>query len=380
VNLKELILVECFRLKHISTPIEQLTCLERLEIYGSNVPILPAGIARLKHLKVLTIYSSPIENFALDNNVMDALTDLTLFNTSISDINIPAGACPRLEIVDLSYNLWLRQVEVFESTIVKLNLDGCSSLEYLKLPKLVHLKFLNINGCCSIQTLNVESGRSLEEIMAERCWTLRMREAAWNQLERLNLFSLSQAFIFSAGRRWTMIDRAEYVMEFEKLLNRFHDVTVLGVPGTATATSPLLLKNLQSHTAILMCFLTTDKGHSTENNEFKVRFEACNSGALSREFETARGDRKGGLLLHMYMWTHDSKLFKDEDDIYSNVVIYKEGNFDVEGGERGWILTFSSQNQVLNVCKEIIENNMEHPWAPTSRTHYALLHRKSWSI
>jgi hypothetical protein len=154
----------------------------------------------------------------------------------------------------------------------------------------------------------------------------------------------------------------KFVQEFEKfMLNSFHDVTVLEVPVTTTATSPMLLKNVHSHPAILMCFLTTDKGHSTENNEFKVRFEACNSGALSREFETARGDRKGGLLLHMYMWRQDWKLFKDEDDLYKNVAIYKEGKFDVEAGERGWILAFSSENQVLNVCKEIIEKTWGYP-------------------
>jgi hypothetical protein len=330
--------------------------LERLEIYGSKLPILPAGIAQLKHLRVLTIYSSPIKEFAFDNNVMYALTDFTLIHTSIRDISFPVGACPRLEIVDLSYNLWLRRVEVFQSTLVKLNLDGCTELVGLKLSKLVHLKFLNINGCGRVGTLDVENWRSLEEITAERCWNLRMREEAWNQLEQLNLFSFSQ-WVVQPGRRWTMInrrDRREYLMGFEKfMLNSFHDVTVLEVPATTTATSPLLLKNVHSHTVILMCFLTRDNGQSREHNKFKVRFEAC--GARSEEFKTASGHGQGGLLLHMYMWTHNSKLFKDEDNIYSNVAIYKEGNFDVEGGERGWILTFASEKLVLNVCNQIME-------------------------
>jgi len=155
------------------------------------------------------------------------------------------------------------------------------------------------------------------------------------------------------------------------MLNSFHDVTVLEVPATTTATSPLLLKNVHSHTAILMCFLTTDNGQSTEHNKFKVRFEACNGVAGSEVFKTASGHGQGRLMLHMYMWTHNSKLFKDEDDIYSNVVIYKEGNFDVEGGERGWILTFSSQNQVLNVCKEIIEKT----WDTLDKLIHNPLHR-----
>ena len=76
----------------------------------------------MKNLKILTIYNFPIENFALDNNVMDALTNLSFLYTTISDITIPAGACPRLEIVDLSYNIHLKKIEVFKSTVVKLNL------------------------------------------------------------------------------------------------------------------------------------------------------------------------------------------------------------------------------------------------------------------
>ena len=137
----------------------------------------------------------------------------------------------------------------------------------------------------------------------------------------------------------------KFVQEFEKfMLNSFHDVTALEVPATTTATSPLLLKNVHSHTAILMCFLTTDNGPSRECSKFKVRFEACNSRVQSEVFETSSGDGGGRLVLHMYMWTQDWKLFRDEDDLYNNVAIYKEGKFDAEAGERGWILTFSSKN------------------------------------
>lgn len=197
VHLKELILVECLNLKHISTPIEQLTCLERLEIYGSKVPILPPGIARLRYMEVLTISGCPIENFALDYNAMDyfALRDLTLTNTSITDISIPECTCPGLEILDLSCNFQLRQVEVFQSTLVKLNLQDCSSLVYLKLSKLVRLKFLNLNGCGNVPTLNVENWTSLEEIMAERCCTLMMRNKLDQlELERLRFLSFSGVF------------------------------------------------------------------------------------------------------------------------------------------------------------------------------------------
>lgn len=146
------------------------------------------------------------------------------------------------------------------------------------------------------------------------------------------------------------------------MLNSFDDVTVLEVPPTATPASPMLIKNLQLHRAILMCFLTVETGPSTEWNTFKVRFEAYNSGSGSQYevFETGRGDGDGdgggGLWLHMYMWTHDWKSFKDEDHVYNNVSIYKEDKIDVEGGERGWILTFACGEHILNVCKRIMKH------------------------
>jgi len=160
------------------------------------VPILLAGNLLLKHMKVLTILGFPIEEFdfhIVDNNAMDALRDFTLIKTSISSISVPVSAYPRLEIVDLSYNFQMHQVQVFPSTIVKLNLEVFLSLVYLNLSKIVHLKFLSINGFGHVWTLNVESLRSLEGIMSERCWNLGMIQA-WSQLEQLNFLSSSQIF------------------------------------------------------------------------------------------------------------------------------------------------------------------------------------------
>jgi hypothetical protein len=160
------------------------------------VPILLAGKSLLKHMKVLTILSFLIEEFSfhiIDNNAMDALRYFTLIKTSISNISVPVSAFPRLKIVDLSYNFQMHQVQVFPSTIVKLNLEVCLSLVYSSLSKIVHLKFLSINGFGHVWTPNVESLRSLEEIMLVRCWNLRMIQA-WSQLERLNFLSSSQIF------------------------------------------------------------------------------------------------------------------------------------------------------------------------------------------
>lgn len=183
-----------------------------------------------------------------------------------------------------------------------------------------------------------------------------MRDETWSQLQRLNFFSFSNRFFISDEISRRNIDtRTGYAMEFEKLLNSFHDVGVLEVPLTATPASPLLVKNVQLHSAILMCFLTVETGLPTEFNKFKVRFEASNGSSQYEVFETGRGDGGGGLWLHMYMWTHDWKLFKDEDHLYNNVSIFKEDKINVEGGERGWILTFSSGDHILDVCKGIMK-------------------------
>lgn len=360
VHLKELFLVECIDLKHIMTPIEELRSLERLEIYRSGaLTILPAGITLLKYMKVLAICVCPITVFAF-HYAMDNLRDFTLVHTCITEITIPASACPSLEILDLSYNSLVRQVQVFSSTVVKLNLEGCSSLEHLHISKLVHLKILNIIGCVHVRAVDVEGLSSLEEILADRCWGLRMIQP-WSHLERLNFISFSQ-YLYSCNRMVGPLERkmvfsvrAKHAVEFEKfMLNSFHNVTMLQAPAdTSTTNFVERLKNVDSHSAILICFLTNE-------SPFRIRFEASNSGAQSGVYETATEYSLDGLLLHMYMWTQGSKLLKDLDDhFYNEVAIYKSGKFHVGAGERGCILTFASEKEALKVFEHIMKWNME---------------------
>lgn len=195
-GLKELILSGCINLVDIR-PIEKLKHLERLEIYEST-DHLPPGILKLKNIKVLTIVGYAEAEFSfqthadvVNHDVMEALRDFTLSKTSISSIHIPTEVFPRLEIVDLSYSPNLSQVQGFPSTLVSLSLESCSSLKTLtNLSNLVHLKFLNINGCEELESLNVEGLRSLEEINAEKCWKLQNIEG-FNDLELVNFLSVS---------------------------------------------------------------------------------------------------------------------------------------------------------------------------------------------
>ena len=117
---------------------------------------------------------------------MFVLRDFTMKNTSIFEKCIPEGIYSSLETVDLSHNSRLMQVYGLPSKLVRLNLQGCSRLETLThLSNLVNLKFLNINGCFALKTLNLKGLTMLEEIKAEACWALKKIEGL-SQREWLN--------------------------------------------------------------------------------------------------------------------------------------------------------------------------------------------------
>jgi len=98
-----------------------------------------------------------------------------------------------------------------------------------------------------------------------------------------------------------------------------------------------------------MCFIT-NKGSS---NAFGVRFEPSNHVAQYVEYKTFSGGGSSGRMLHMYMWTKDSKLFQNEA-MYTKVVAYHIGSGNEVDGEKGWIVTLASESQVLEVCKLIM--------------------------
>lgn len=147
------------------------------------------------------------------------------------------------------------------------------------------------------------------------------------------------------------------VQDFDTKVTQFsansseHLTDLRSVPATTTVKSPVILNNVLSQSAILMCFIT----NRASRNGFCVCFEPSND--LARyEYKTVRGDGSSGRMLHMYLWTKDSSLFKDENS-YNKVAAYASGSgneLDAGFEEMGWIVTLASKTQALQVCKPII--------------------------
>jgi hypothetical protein len=147
------------------------------------------------NMKVLVIRDCPISIFSFKEQgtmlVGSVLRDLTLSGTQITEICIPEGVLPSLETLDLSENRRLVQVKGWPSALIRLDLQGCDQLKALiNLSNLVDLKFLCINECIDLETLNVEGLMSLEEIQAEECRKLKSIEGL-SQRERLKYLRIS---------------------------------------------------------------------------------------------------------------------------------------------------------------------------------------------
>jgi hypothetical protein len=126
---------------------------------------------------------------------------------------------------------------------------------------------------------------------------------------------------------------------------------VLDVPGTTTEIAPVRLRTFHTYNAILICFITTN-----DSSRFTVKFEPSNGRAQYEVYETVHGNGTGGRRLHIYMWTKDSKLFKDEN-FYNEIVVYNNGNANELvpwEGEKGWIVQLDSETQVLELCHRMV--------------------------
>lgn len=196
----EQLIIGSHKLKKLPLSMANLRGLEELFLINCSglEHILPEGIAA-DNIKILAIDGCPIGNFSFqDKGNVDVenfgtrfLTDFTLRNTSITEICIPEKAYPSLETIDLSTNIRLMQVHSLPSALVSLNLENCIELKTLtNLSNLVNLKFLFINRCLGLETLNVEGLIFLEDIEAEKCWKLKSIEGL-SELERLNCLNIS---------------------------------------------------------------------------------------------------------------------------------------------------------------------------------------------
>lgn len=323
-SLEELVLIECHNLTRISQE----------------------GIA-WPNIKVLAIESCEIAEFSFHdqetvNVSMPVLRDFTLKNTSISQICITETVAPRLETADLSENASLTQVNGLPSTLVTLNLVGCSGLKTLNnLSNLVNLKYLNINGCVTLETLDVNGLTLLEEIKAEACLKLHSIEQL-SDLQGLNSLRIStDNIVFRRDILQFLASSPSYISTailsgktdndmvaqgvMESILQNFEGTSLLPV-----VKSPVRLNNIRPNGAKLMCFITN--GPIGTAIRISERSNSC------RQYDVYRNlseDGSGGRRLHVLLWTENSAL-------------------EVEFSDNGWMVELDSKREVLDVCRLVI--------------------------
>jgi hypothetical protein len=125
---------------------------------------------------------------------------------------------------------------------------------------------------------------------------------------------------------------------------------------------PQGLYNFHSHSAILM-FLVTDN----VKWRFCVRFTpAISHDESSLEYSSlTRGRGRGGRGVHVFMWTEESRLFK-EYRVYSDIkvslslsLLAEERIWVANSGNnveevRGWIVMVDKKTDVSQVCRDLI--------------------------
>lgn len=310
------------------------------------IRISQEGIA-WPNIKVLAIESCPIAEFSFHdretvNVSMPVLRDFTLKDTSISQICITETVAPRLETADLSRNAWLTQVNGLPSTLVTLNLEGCSRLKTLtNLSNLVNLKSLNINGCVTLETLDVNGLTLLEEIKAEACLKLHSIEQL-SDLQRLNSLRISTdnivfwrdilQFLASPSNISTAIlsgktenDMVDHERIMGSILQKFEGTSLLPVHQ-----SPVRLNNIRPNGAILMCFITN--GPIGTAIRISERSNSCPQYDVHKNLWE---DGSGGRRLHVLMCTENPAL-------------------EVEFSDNGWMVELDSKTKALNVCRRVI--------------------------
>jgi hypothetical protein len=141
----------------------------------------------------------------------------------------------------------------------------------------------------------------MEEIRAERCLNLRIREEEWSQLERLKFFSFSQKFPWDEVVRkkrkrsmWSMwsMEKAGYETMFKLFMSTTFRMELEPWPMDDLNFRPYL-----------MCFLTSDGDELRKCNDFMVRFVYTiapspeSRANETRCFATTSGTNKDDVLL-----------------------------------------------------------------------------------
>ncbi|GLJ24536.1 hypothetical protein SUGI_0468790 [Cryptomeria japonica] len=215
-SLTDLILLKCKNLHFIDNSIEKLVHLERFRMYNCGVKALPERIAWM-NMKVLDVQECPLASnhlmIGMDSGNMppgssqgqgsidhganhsrsSCLTDLIIRDSNSLEIHIPwaQSLFPKLEIVDLSSSIYLKEIGSLPGSLITLNLTDCLKLRALAcLSTLARLKVLDISGCAKLETLNVEGLNSIEVIKADKCWNMQNIQGL-GQLRKLSYFQMS---------------------------------------------------------------------------------------------------------------------------------------------------------------------------------------------
>lgn len=177
-----------------------------------------------------------VDNLALrsshQNNVC-CLTNLIIRDSRISQVYIPQAKslCPNLEIVDLSNNLCLTNIEGLPDSLIRLKLMDCRALKtFTCLSYLTRFKSLDISGFDGLESLNVEDLSSVEEIKADECWRLGSVQGL-AQLKNLSYFQIStfNTVSRSAWRDILVSIKTSYLVKICKLNKRHQFVDILKI-------------------------------------------------------------------------------------------------------------------------------------------------------
>lgn len=263
-------------------------------------------------------------------------------------------------------------VNELPSRLVRLTLQGCAQLKTLtNLSNLVALKFLKVNECHQLKTLNVGGLTSLEEIKAERCWKLKTidglslleqlncvyistdKRDIWNDicmyLER-SLHKMLSTAIFSGAVNDKKTPTGREMRSF--MMQRFRLEMMDIVFDTTRCRSHVNIEISHSHSAILMCCISSSKS----GRPFRVKFDASNCSGPVQEYTIHRGNGSGNSV-DVFMWRVDSIWF-GEYKYYRNIDIYCSdfcgSELDAEHEERGWMVLVDNNMDFAQVCYEFI--------------------------
>lgn len=303
----------------------------------------------------------------LDSRVtgMETLTNLELKNiASLESLPIDFSGLPSLTHLDLSGCIKLTALPHTFSKLSKLQylaLQGCIQLSIP--PDILRdmpLRYLNLNGCSKLETLNVEGLTSLKEIKAEACWKLQ-RIKFLSPRERLNCLHISSHSIFiwkdiseflaspsqqkpSTAMFSGRVDDVKMMVddaEKEQMKEKFN-VEILDIASTGE------LENVHSYGAIMMIFIS-EKG----SPDFSVKFKPSSYGSSDSalEYRITLANREGRSL-NVFMWTEESLLYKEDNGSSNRGIRVDFSNHSCI--QNGWIVMVHKNADVSEVCKELI--------------------------